>query len=474
MRNNKKIIIQLIVIILASLLSAVITAYLSTLSSFYVFISITVVFSIALLGTYWHMQKILHIVDLTMKKMSHYVPFENSSSKNGLVGVHFSQMTTFKKYAEQFEIYIKNTMIEQVENEMKLKELERVNVFKNQTLDTLLKVNHLFINFNDSKEYYDVILASAIAVVEKASKGSLLLYNPETEKYEYVSCVGYNFMELKQVSMSLEETFLFINSHGNYDKPVIIRNIRAFDNEFLDPERAALLENSGGLDVEEVICAPIVIDNQIYAILNIDSDEKNAFDALDVQLMYYFSSQVAIALKNKYLVDETVNMSRYDKLTGAFNRNYFEKRIVAATEKELAILEPYAVVLCDLNYLKHVNDTYGHGAGDMILKSFSEMLQDEIRDSDAISRIGGDEFIILLKGISHTKAEEKMARVFEKLKHTPLDYHGHKLCISFSYGIASSPDDSMIYDILVKIADLRMYEFKERYKRDFPYQPTEN
>ena len=474
MRNNKKLIIQLILIIFATLLSSVITTYLSTLSSFLMFISITVVFSIALGGTYWHMQKLLDIVDLTMKKMNLYVPFENASSKEGLFGVHFGQMTIFKKYAEQFEIYIKNIMTEQTASEVKLKELERVNVFKNQTLDTLLKVNHLFLNFNDSKEYYDVILASAIAVVEKANKGSLLLYNPETEKYDYVSCVGYNFADLKQVSMSLEETFLFINSHGNYDKPVIIRNIRAFDNEFLDPERAALLEESGGLDVEEVICAPIVIDNQIFAILNIDSDEKNAFDALDVQLMYYFSSQVAIALKNKYLVDETVNMSRYDKLTGTFNRNYFEKRIVETTEKELAILEPYALVLCDLNYLKHINDTYGHGAGDMILRSFSEVLRHEIRDSDAISRIGGDEFIILLKGISHTKAKEKMARVFEKLKHAPIDYLGHKLYISFSYGIASSPDDSMIYDILVKIADLRMYEFKELYKRDFPYQATEN
>ena len=472
MRKKNKVVIQLLIISLASLLSAFLTTLLSTVSPFYVFILATVVFFVALWGTYAHMQRLLEIVDMTMEKMNHYVTFEKTTSKRSIFGVHFSQMSTFKDYAAKFENYIKNTMVEQAENEVKLKELERVNVFKNQTLDTLLKVNQLFINFNDSKEYYDVILESAISVVENANKGSLLLYNPETGKYEYVTCVGYDYMELKHVSMSLEETFLFINSHGNYDKPVIIRNIRAFDNEFLDPARAERLEKSGGLDVEEVICAPIVIDNQIYAILNIDSDIKNAFDALDVQLMYYFSSQVAIALKNKYLVDETVHMSRYDKLTGAFNRNYFEKRIVQQAEKDLSTLEPYALVLCDLNYLKDINDTYGHGAGDLILKTFSEMIQHEIRESDALSRIGGDEFILLLKGITHAKAEEKMATIFEKIKDVHLHYLGHKLFISFSYGIASSPDDSMVYDILVKLADLRMYEFKEGYKKDFPFHPN--
>ena len=100
------------------------------------------------------------------------------------------------------------------------------------------------------------------------------------------------------------------------------------------------------------------------------------------------------------------------------------------------------------------------------------MIQHEIRESDALSRIGGDEFILLLKGITHAKAEEKMANIFVKIKNAYLDYLGHKLFISFSYGIASSPDDSMVYDILVKLADLRMYEFKEGYKRDFPFHPN--
>ena len=65
-------------------------------------------------------------------------------------------------------------------------------------------------------------------------------------------------------------------------------------------------------------------------------------------------------------------------------------------------------------------------------------------------------------------AEEKMSQVFEKLKDHRIEYQGNDLPVSFSYGISASPDDSMIYDILVKIADIRMYKFKEKFKSEKP------
>ena len=131
-------------------------------------------------------------------------------------------------------------------------------------------------------------------------------------------------------------------------------------------------------------------------------------------------------------------------------------------------MENYALVLCDLNYLKMINDTFGHGAGDEVLKQFTKMIQMNIRETDIISRIGGDEFVILLRSIAAAKANEKMKMIFEQLRHHTFFYQGHELPVSFSYGIACAPDDSMIYDVLIKVADLRMYEFKESYKKDNP------
>ena len=128
----------------------------------------------------------------------------------------------------------------------------------------------------------------------------------------------------------------------------------------------------------------------------------------------------------------------------------------------------YALVLCDLNYLKIINDSYGHVAGDAILKAFSNLIQHNIRESDVISRIGGDEFVILLRNITAEKANEKMKAIFDKIKDSTIEYQGHNLPVSFSYGIAVSPDDSMVYEILTKIADIRMYKFKEDFKQSNP------
>ncbi|GAB6107024.1 sensor domain-containing diguanylate cyclase [Fusibacter bizertensis] len=466
--KSKQLIIYVSIILLIVLLSVMFTLILTKFSPIIAFILIFFIFAFTITSIYIHVLRVVSIISRSILNLEKHIqpsddPFRVEIDKNPFLN--------FQKINQLFIHYddvINKTLFEQEVIETKLKDLERINIFKNHTLDTLLKVNHLFLNLSDSNDYYDILLKSAIEVIENASKGSLLLFNNETNTYKYHTCVGYDLKELQKVTMTLEETFLYKNSIGNYEDPIIIRNMREFDLKSLDSLRNESIEKAGGMEIEEVLSAPIVIDGQIFAIINIDSVIPNAFDEVDQQLIHFFASQIAIALKNKYLVDETVNMSRYDKLTGAYNRNYFEKILTDHREHALESLEPYAIVLCDLNYLKLINDSFGHSAGDAILREFSRMITSSIRESDVLSRIGGDEFVILLRNISLAHAEEKMSQVFEKIKDHRIEYQGSDLPVSFSYGISASPDDSMIYDILVKIADIRMYKFKEKYKSENP------
>lgn len=466
--NRKQLIITALVILLIALFSAILTVFLLKLSPISLFISLFTIFLLSISGTYVHIVQMISMVDRSIANIEKRLKLDPNHHFFKYNNKPFLKLQKFDKLFNHYDETIQKTILEQEEIETKLKELERINIFKNHTLDTLLKVNHLFLNLNDSNDYYNMILKSAIEVIEHASKGSLLLFNSETNSYVYSTCVGYDLKELQKVTMTLEETFLYKNSGGNFEDPIIIRNMREFDLRSLDPERNESIEKAGGMEIEEVLSAPIVIDGQIFAIINIDSETPDAFDDIDLQLIHFFASQIAIALKNKYLVDETVNMSRYDKLTGAYNRNYFEKVLSAHREHALESLEPYALVLCDLNYLKLINDSFGHSAGDAILREFSRMITGSIRETDILSRIGGDEFVILLRNISLIHAEEKMAQIFDKIKDHRIEYQGHDLPVSFSYGISSSPDDSMIYDILVKIADIRMYKFKEKFKSENP------
>ena len=412
--------------------------------------------------------RLLKIVTRSIKNIEKYsvMPFEKPNEKH--LNSLFKKFKILNQLSQDYDARFKGALEKQSLIQNELIKLERSNFIKSHTLDTILKVSHLFVDLNNSKDYYSIILSSAIDVIANASKGSFLLYNPQSQRYEFQACVGYDLSELQKVTLSFEETFLFKNAQGNYNEPKLIKNVREFDFELLDMESNEAIEKAGGLVIKEALSSPIIIDNQVIAILNVDSESEDAFDENDKQLIHFFSSQIALALKNKYLVDETVNMSKFDKLTGAFNRNYFEKVFSAHRDYSLENMESYALVLCDLNYLKIINDTYGHNAGDLILKMFSQSILNHIRDSDVFSRIGGDEFVILLRNISRERAEEKMKRIYQSIEHLTLNHNGHELPVSFSYGISASPDDSMIYDILIKIADIRMYKFKENYKQDHP------
>ena len=347
----------------------------------------------------------------------------------------------------------------------KLRKYKRISDFKNRTLDTVLKVSHLFMDMDQNEDYYNFILQSAIDVVEKASRGSFLIHNPLSGRYEFKTCVGYPLDQLQKISFTLEETFLYMNAGGQYDQPIIIKDIAAYDSKSLDPSTNLTLGAAGGLDPKESLSAPIVIEGKIVGILNIDSEVSGAFDEVDRQLIHFFSTQIAIALKNKKLVDETLNMSRYDSLTGIYNRNYFEKIFNAYRTYALENMESYALVMCDLNDLKIINDRFGHSVGDLVLMEFTKIVKESIRESDVFARIGGDEFALLFRNTDAQKAEEKMTVLIGKVESAKLEHQRIEIPMSFSYGTAISPDDSMVYDVLVRIADVRMYQYKDKNKK---------
>lgn len=412
--------------------------------------------------------RLLGIVTRSIRNIEKYKVSTSEDFNQRHLNSLYKRFKRLNQLSQNYDERFKEALHKQTRIQEQLIELERSNLIKSHTLDTILRVSHLFVDLNNSNDYYSIILSSAIDVIGNASKGSFLLYNPATDRYEFQACVGYDLSELQKVTLSFEETFLYKNAQGDYNAPKLVKNVKAFDSDLLDDVSNKAIEDAGGLIIEEALSSPIIIDNQVIAILNVDSENEDAFDENDMQLIQFFSSQIALALKNKYLVDETVSMSKFDKLTGAFNRNYFEKVFSAHRDYSLENMESYALVLCDLNYLKLINDSYGHNAGDMILKKFSQSIKEHIRDTDVFSRIGGDEFVILLRNISREHAEEKMSRIYESIGHLTLDHFGIELPVSFSYGVSASPDDSMIYDILIKIADIRMYKFKEQYKEEHP------
>ncbi len=200
--------------------------------------------------------------------------------------------------------------------------------------------------------------------------------------------------------------------------------------------------------------------------INIDSTFANAFTDYDILTMKYFTAQTAIAIKNHLLLERTVYLSRFDKLTNTYNRSYFEEIFEEFYKKAARYHEEFTLLILDLNGLKSINDTYGHQVGDKAIQHFAEGFKQEIRSSDLFARYGGDEFIAVFFHATPDSTLGKLQAIITYFEDHPLKTDLGELFVSFSYGLSHFPSDSNSFDLLVKLADERMYEYKYALKND--------
>ncbi len=178
-----------------------------------------------------------------------------------------------------------------------------------------------------------------------------------------------------------------------------------------------------------------------------------------------YAEPLGAYIHNRLLMRQLEEKANTDPMTGLFNRGYLEQ----ALAEEQVKLERYgihhAVVMADANRLKKVNDHYGHEAGDLLIRKVAELLQEAVRGTDIVARTGGDEFIILLTGASEEEAELFVGRLRNNI------FAGAALVLASGDSIpvlvslGSAGTDVHPVEELLKVADRRMYEDKERYYR---------
>ena len=160
------------------------------------------------------------------------------------------------------------------------------------------------------------------------------------------------------------------------------------------------------------------------------------------------------------MADRLFYLANHDALTGLANRNLLTDRLNHAIAQTNRQHRQLAVLFLDLESFKAVNDTYGHDAGDSILKRVAERLRACVRAGDTIARLGGDEFILILENIY---AQEDVDHVVEKIKSAfeqSFNVNSYSISIGISVGIAIYPRDGNSVETLLSHADLVMYDDK--------------
>ncbi len=166
-------------------------------------------------------------------------------------------------------------------------------------------------------------------------------------------------------------------------------------------------------------------------------------------------------ITEKRLAEERIqNLAHFDQLTGLPNRSLLNEHFKFALGLAQRNGEKMAVMFLDLDHFKDVNDTLGHSIGDQLLVEIALRLKSHIRDEDTVSRLGGDEFILVLPGNDENGAALVATKLLEMVSQPSL-IEGHELIITCSIGIAIYPDDGEDFEALLKNADTAMYRVKQ-------------
>jgi diguanylate cyclase (GGDEF)-like protein len=173
--------------------------------------------------------------------------------------------------------------------------------------------------------------------------------------------------------------------------------------------------------------------------------------------------------------DLTSNPAYFDQLTMLPNRRLFADRVSVALANARRDGSQLAMILCDLDLFKRINDTLGHAAGDELVQQVATRLKDCLREVDTVARLGGDEFGILVPGVESVEAVTRLAeRLLESVR-APVEVADRPLYITLSAGIALYPDDGGDLEALTKNAETAMYRAKETGRNAFQlYTPAMN
>lgn len=324
--------------------------------------------------------------------------------------------------------------------------------------DIVIRLNNMLSKHHSLNDYFDDILRSLVEVIPYAELGSILLVD-ENNCITMRSNVGYNKDMAKNFKLKFEESFFHRCCGENNTRPVIINDLASYSMDGV----TSVLDNIYRIEVASSISSPIIIDGKLRGLLNLDSSRNHIFNNEDLEIMQFLTEQISLVLTSHQLLKQTTYLSRFDQLTGLYNRWYLNELESTTVPHSLRYKEHFYYVMMDVNNLKMINDIYGHISGDNYLKEFALLLKKHSRNTDILIRIGGDEFVGIYFEIEKDLLIRKMENINKELK-TRMKEIGIIGEYGFAYGLVGFPEESKGFDEFIKIADQRMYTKKKEMK----------
>lgn len=336
-----------------------------------------------------------------------------------------------------------------------IKDFNRSQEFMEKIKERLYKTSEKVLTTENEDEIYSIVLDTVVDLIPNGTKGSILVKD-EDGNFRFKVVRGFHD---NLVNFVLKKEEAYLNSVNGFKETAIIENPQKFDEANTDVETITELKNRNALDIYCTISAPIYIDNKLIGLLNVDSAKPGyIFTKKELNLMNVIKSDLQIALKNAFAQNRLKYLASFDELTGVMNRRRFNNEFNNEIEEMKQEEKGFSLVMIDLDRFKPINDNYGHNFGDKVLKYFSDLLRNCVRESDIVARLAGDEFAILFKNCPLSIAEQRMNKITKILSSKKIK----DITISFSYGICEIRGfDNITYEEAIHIADTKMYNCKK-------------
>lgn len=271
---------------------------------------------------------------------------------------------------------------------------------------------------------------------------------------------------------------VYLNKHANYAVRTDIAHLQGKIKDNMEPIYQDMMDHDvkekvyyedirnqfpflKDVDIRSVYVKVLECDGEIYGLFMLGDEREHLFD----QKMSFYDAILAqydIAISNARIYNEMQQMARKDGLTGINNRVYFNQLFKETVEQMKKTGGCMSVALFDIDKFKSVNDTYGHLAGDEVIKRIASVTERNIEKYDGfVCRYGGEEFVAVLPGRKLEVAQPIIEELFEDLCAQVVQYNEWEIHMSVSVGLTAYPEICEDTDLLLKRADWCMYYAKE-------------
>lgn len=214
--------------------------------------------------------------------------------------------------------------------------------------------------------------------------------------------------------------------------------------------------------IHSIANAPISVRDRCFGYLAVGSRDPEGLGPREVTVLSALARCMGSYLLLHEQIVELSDLAMKDSLTRLHNRRHFEESIANAWQAWVARGCPLSLVMIDVDRFKSLNDSFGHPFGDRVLCEIGALIRGEARPQDAVARIGGEEFAVILTDISHKDAIGVAERLRRKVEATPIAHDGSSARVTISLGVASADSDCIGHQALIERADRALYTSKEK------------